>query len=127
MSFYVFQFVEGSKEAHFDGAVLLGFGQCSAVGLRPHSQSALWKENADGISEFAVGGDVEDEFSCGRFRIVLQRISLSHEVVLVDVPLRPSVGLHPTNGHGDIMERRWHPCRGPPQNGTTESFYRFCR
>ena len=103
MRFHLFQFVESAKEPQFGGGILLWTGQRTIVRILPCIQSFLWKEYTDSEGQFAVRGDIEDEFGRGRFRVVGQRGTLADEIVLIDKSLSSGVRLHAADGHADIM------------------------
>src|SRR5208283_2580709 len=81
------------------------------MSCRPCGDRLFRQENAYGIDEFAVGSNVEDKFCRRSFGIAGERGPLTHEVVLVDVSLSTSVGLHAADRllrrHGDIMKAPW--------------------
>jgi hypothetical protein len=98
VSLHIFNFVEGAEETELGRGVLFRLGKRAPVSLYPRAHRLLGEENADGISELAVGSDVKDKFRRGRFRIVGDGGALAHEVVLVDISLRAGVSLQAADG-----------------------------
>src|ERR1700722_15079110 len=109
MFLYIFEFVKGPEKSQLRGSILFSLVQWTAMALAPCGPRAVGKKDAHRIRQLAVGSDVEDEFRGGSFRIVRQRRTFAHEVVLVNVSLRSRVSLHAADGwilrHGNIMGR----------------------
>ena len=108
---YVFEFVEGAEEAELDGGILLGVAQGAGMGLAPGGARAVREKDADGVGQLAVGGNVEDEFGGGSFRIIGERRAFADKVVLVHVSLGTGIGLQAADGHGNIIVREAGVCR----------------
>ena len=73
------------------------------MSLLPGFCGFLEQENADSVGELAVRGDVENVLRGRSLGIAGEGRALADKIVLVDVAWGAGVGLHATNGHGDIM------------------------
>jgi hypothetical protein len=106
MRLHIFHLVEGPEESEFGGSVLFRVAKGTAMGLPPLGYRLCRKENTYRIGQLAIGSNVEDEFCCGRFRIVAEGSTLTDEIVLIDVPLSASISLEAADRHADIMNGR---------------------
>ena len=101
----VFDLIERLKQAHFDGAVLLGFGERTAVVHGPFLYSPVREKDAHGKCGLAVGSHIEHKFGGSFLGSSLQSRASTDKIVLIDVPFSTGVSLHATDGHKDPVDR----------------------
>jgi hypothetical protein len=65
----------------------------------------LRQEYADSEGRFAIGGHVENVFSCGTRGLISDRRALAYEVVLVNVSLATGIGFHSADCHAEAIGR----------------------